>query len=122
VPKPYAFEPWGLALSEKQTPQVVEKAENPKEQMEGLESSIVLSEEVILFRSIQATLERAAESQSSTLFAFLVHACDLIVGKGQQLPKSATLVCTGDSWNCDRLWHRTLSIGRPTNSKKVNEL
>jgi hypothetical protein len=32
----------GLALSEKQIPQVVEKIEKPQEQMEGLESSVVL--------------------------------------------------------------------------------
>ena len=32
----------GLALTEKQTPQVVEKIEKPKEQMEGLESSVML--------------------------------------------------------------------------------
>lgn len=42
VPKPYSFVSLGLALSEKQNPQVVEKIEKPKEQIEGVESSIVL--------------------------------------------------------------------------------
>jgi hypothetical protein len=42
VPKPYSFVSLGLALSEKQTPQIVEKIEKPKEQIEGLESSFVL--------------------------------------------------------------------------------
>jgi hypothetical protein len=32
----------GLALSEKQNPQVVEKIEKPKEQLEAVESSVVL--------------------------------------------------------------------------------
>ena len=42
MPKPYSFVSLGLALSEKQTSQVVEKSEKPKEQMQGLESSVVL--------------------------------------------------------------------------------
>ena len=37
----------GLALSEKQTPQVVEKIEKPKEQIEGLESSVVLRRQTL---------------------------------------------------------------------------
>jgi hypothetical protein len=37
----------GLALSEKQTPQVVEKVEKPKEQIEGLESSFVLRRQTL---------------------------------------------------------------------------
>ena len=48
MPKPYSFVPLGLALSEKQTPQVVEKIEKPKEQIEGLESSIVLRRQTFL--------------------------------------------------------------------------
>ncbi len=42
VPESDVFMPLGLDFSEKQTPQVVEKDEKPKEQMEGLESSGVL--------------------------------------------------------------------------------
>jgi hypothetical protein len=34
-------------LSEKQTPQVVEKVEKPKEQMEGLEASVVLRRQTL---------------------------------------------------------------------------
>ena len=41
MPKPYSLVSLGLALSEKQTPQIVEKIEKPKDQMEGLESSFV---------------------------------------------------------------------------------
>ena len=37
VPKSYSFLLLGLAVSEKQTPQVVEMIEKPQEQMEGLE-------------------------------------------------------------------------------------
>jgi hypothetical protein len=37
----------GLALSEKQIPQVVEKVEKPQEQMEGLESSVVLRRQTL---------------------------------------------------------------------------
>jgi hypothetical protein len=42
VPKPYSFVPLGLALSQRQTPQVVEKIEKPNEQIEDLEPSVVL--------------------------------------------------------------------------------
>jgi hypothetical protein len=47
VPKPYSFVPWGLALSKKQTPQVVEKVEKSKEQMEGLGSSVALRRQTL---------------------------------------------------------------------------
>ena len=47
VPKPYSFVRLGLALSEKQTPQVIEKIETPTEQMEGLESRVALRRQTI---------------------------------------------------------------------------
>jgi hypothetical protein len=47
VPKPYSFVSLGLALTEKQNPQVVEKIETPKEQIEGVESSIVLRRQTL---------------------------------------------------------------------------
>ena len=47
VPKPYSFVLLGLALSEKQNPQVIEKIEKPKEQIEGLESSVVLRRQTL---------------------------------------------------------------------------
>ena len=48
MPKPYLFVPLGLALSEKQTPRVVENIEKPKKQMEALESSVVLRRQTFL--------------------------------------------------------------------------
>ena len=45
-PKPYSFVSLGLALSEKQTPQIIEEIQKPKEQIEGLESSVVLRRQV----------------------------------------------------------------------------
>jgi hypothetical protein len=47
VPKPYSFVSLRLALSEKQTPQIVEKIQNPKEQIEGVESSAVLRRQTL---------------------------------------------------------------------------
>jgi hypothetical protein len=47
VPKPYSFLLLGLALSEKQTPHIVEKIEKPKDQIEGLESSVVLRRQTL---------------------------------------------------------------------------
>jgi hypothetical protein len=47
VPKPYSFVSLGLALSEKQIPQLVEKIEKPKEQIEGVESSMVLRRQTL---------------------------------------------------------------------------
>jgi hypothetical protein len=44
----------GLALSEKQTPQVVEKIEKPKEQIEGLESSVVLRRQTLYPTELRA--------------------------------------------------------------------
>jgi len=46
----------GLALSEKQIPQVVEKIEKPKEQMEGLESSVVLRRQTLYPTELRARL------------------------------------------------------------------
>ena len=46
--------PLGLALSEKQTPQVVEKVEKPKEQMGGLESSEVLRRQMLYPTELRA--------------------------------------------------------------------
>jgi len=42
----------GLALSEKQIPQVVEKIEKPKEQIEGVESSAVLRRQTLHPQSV----------------------------------------------------------------------
>jgi hypothetical protein len=53
VPKPYSFVPWGLALSEKQTPQVIEEVEKPNEQMEGLESSVVFRRQMLYLRELR---------------------------------------------------------------------
>jgi hypothetical protein len=47
VPKPYSFVSLGLALSAKRTPQIVEKIEKSKEQMDGVESSIVLRRQTL---------------------------------------------------------------------------
>ena len=54
MPKPYSFVPLGLALSEKQTPQIVEKIEKPKVQIEGLESSVVLRTQTLFPTELQA--------------------------------------------------------------------
>jgi hypothetical protein len=54
VPKPYSFLLLGLALSEKQTPQVVEKIEKPKEQMEGLEPGVVLRRQTLFPTELRA--------------------------------------------------------------------
>ncbi len=59
VPKPYSFVPLGLALSEKQTPQVVEKVEKPKEQMEGWELSVVLRRQTLYPTELRARLTSA---------------------------------------------------------------
>jgi hypothetical protein len=56
VPKPYSFLLLGLALSEKQTPQVVEKIEKPKEKMEGLEPGVVLRRQTLFPTELRARL------------------------------------------------------------------
>jgi len=54
----------GLALSEKQTPQVVEKIEKPKEQMEGLESSIVLRRQTLYPTELRAPRSTMTQCKS----------------------------------------------------------
>jgi hypothetical protein len=54
VPESNLFLPLGLALSEKQMPQVVEKIEKEKEQMEGLESSVVLRRQTLYPTELRA--------------------------------------------------------------------
>jgi hypothetical protein len=48
----------GLALSEKQTPQIVENIEKPQEQMEGLEVSFVLRRQTLFPTELRAHLYR----------------------------------------------------------------
>jgi hypothetical protein len=54
VPKPYSFVSLGLALSEKQTPQIVEKIQKPKEQIEDVESSVVLRRQTLYPTELRA--------------------------------------------------------------------
>jgi hypothetical protein len=54
VPKPYPFEPWGLALSEKQIPQVVENLESGGKPKEALERVAMRPRQVLLFHGMSA--------------------------------------------------------------------
>jgi hypothetical protein len=47
VPKPYLFSVLGLALSEKQIPQVIENTEKRSESMETLEQAVVLRRQTL---------------------------------------------------------------------------
>jgi hypothetical protein len=47
VPKPYSFVSLGLALSEKQIPQVIEIIENGSERVEPLERGGVLAKQML---------------------------------------------------------------------------
>jgi hypothetical protein len=64
VPKPYLFVSLGLALSEKQNPQVVEKIEKPKEQMEGLELSVVLRRQTLYPTELRARGRSHSDSKA----------------------------------------------------------
>jgi hypothetical protein len=47
VPESGAFMPLGLALTEKQIPQITENTEKPKEQIEGVESSFAIRRQTL---------------------------------------------------------------------------
>jgi hypothetical protein len=85
VPKPYLFVSLGLALSEKQIPQVVEKIEKPREQIEGVESSIVLRRQTLY-----------PLSYGRVVLARAIVSCRLFASRGAlpdygSRPKTATL-------------------------------
>jgi hypothetical protein len=54
VPKPYLFSALGIALSEKQIPQVVENIENSCERMEALERVAVLRRQMLYPAELRA--------------------------------------------------------------------
>jgi hypothetical protein len=66
----------GLALSEKQTPQIVEKIEKPKEQMEGLEPGFVLRRQTLFPTELRA---RGNCSDSKPFFTFVSYQLNFTV-------------------------------------------